>query len=185
LRASPAGRVLTVGGGGIETACLLNVADLGLEAPGAFGPMSNQLHMATMMTLFLERLASMPTNKNIIFMHTTPGIVRTGNVYRGWKEGAWGPYVMDIVLRLFAYSLEEAAERHLYLVTSGAFGDGKEKTAKGEVGGGLFLVNRKGDAVRNERELGKLRKVAGEKVWEKVKQVVEPYVEEREFGLQE
>jgi hypothetical protein len=139
--------------------------------------------MGILNTLTLERLAEDPENHSIVFMHSHPGIVRTGNVYRGWKEGSWGPWLMDPFLMLLAFSFEESAQRYLYQVTSGAFG-GKEqegagivgKTTRGEERGGLFLVSRKCDTVMNEKELKKLREMAGETVWEKVQEILAPYV---------
>jgi hypothetical protein len=169
--------------GGLETACLLNIEDLALEKSGAFGAMATQLHMCNMGTLTLERLAEMPENQGIVFVHSHPGIVRTGNVYRGWKEGAWGPWLMDPVLMLFAFSWEESAARHLYLVTSGTLGGlGPElqgslgQTTRGEERGGLFLVNRHCDTVRNEKELSKLRTTAGDAVWMKVQEIISPHI---------
>jgi hypothetical protein len=50
------------------------------------------------------------------------------------------------------------------------------RTTKGEEKGGLFLVSRKCDAVMNEKEMEKLRIKAQDAVWEKVHEIIGPYV---------
>jgi hypothetical protein len=57
------------------------------------------------------------------------------------------------------------------------------RTTRGEVGGGLFLVNYKRDAVRNEKEMTKLRSRAREAVWTKVHEVISHYVQIRDPTL--
>ncbi|KAF2875856.1 hypothetical protein BDV95DRAFT_562768 [Massariosphaeria phaeospora] len=187
LRASETARVVSVHSGGFEYANALNVNDLNLEQPGAFGPMITQLHMGIMGTLTLERLAEAEENQSVVFIHSHPGIVRTGNLFRGWGEGWWGPWFaaifMDPILMLLAFSLKESAERYLYQVTSGAIG-GKGptlpgivgRTTRGEPSGGLFLVSKKCDTVKNEKQLAKLRVTAQDAVWAKVRQIITPYV---------
>jgi NAD(P)-dependent dehydrogenase (short-subunit alcohol dehydrogenase family) len=188
LRASGRARVISVLGGGFERASLFNVDDLNLEKPGAFGAMATQGHMMIMNTLFLERLAEDAENHAIVFMHSHPGIVRTGNLFRGWAEGGWGIWMasvfMDPMLRLLAFSGEESAERYLYQVTSAIYGGkGVEvkgfapgRTTKGKERGGLFLVSRYCDTVMNEKEMAKLRVTAQEKVWEKTHEIIGPTV---------
>lgn len=185
LRASTYPRVISVHSGGLERAYFLDTTDLNLERPGAFSATRTQTHMGMMNTLVLERLAELPENGNVVFIHSHPGIVRTGNLYRGFVEGSWGMWmagcVMDPVMRLLAFSDEESAERHLYIVTSGAFGGNgpllgvKGRTARGGEQGGLFSVNWKCDAVSNEKSMAKLREKAGEMVWEKVQVIIGPY----------
>ncbi|KAH3911698.1 hypothetical protein HBH56_127370 [Parastagonospora nodorum] len=187
LRASPAARVVSVLAGGMETARFLDVGDLTLEKQAAWFVARTQLHVGMMNTLTLEKLAEEPENAEIVFIHSHPGIVRTGNLFRGWDEGSWGPWLsaifFDPILRLVAISFEESAERYLYQVTSEAFG-GKGpkgggvvgKTTRGKESGGLFLVNRKCDAVANEKEMVKLRAKAGDVVWDTVQGIVRPYI---------
>ncbi|EAT87083.2 hypothetical protein SNOG_06019 [Parastagonospora nodorum SN15] len=186
LRASPAARVVSVLAGGMETARFLDVGDLTLEKQAAWFVARTQLHVGMMNTLTLEKLAEEPENAEIVFIHSHPGIVRTGNLFRGWDEGSWGPWLsaifFDPILRLVAISFEESAERYLYQVTSEAFGGKgpKEcvvgKTTRGKESGGLFLVNRKCDAVANEKEMVKLRAKAGDVVWDTVQGIVRPYI---------
>jgi hypothetical protein len=142
--------------------------------------------MGIMGTLTLERLAEMPENGGVVFMHTQAR-VRTGNLYRGLKEGSWGYWLgaglLDPIVWLLSYSEGEAAERYLYQVTSAAFG-GKGvvlervvgKTTRGEDKGGLFLVHTTCDTVMNEKGLKKLRVNAQEKIWAKMQEIVGPFV---------
>lgn len=171
----------------METARFLDVDDLTLNKPGAWFVAGTQFHMGMMNTLVLEKLAEELENAGIVFIHSHPGIVRTGNLFRGWSEGSWGPWLsaifFDPILSLVAISFEESAERYLYQATSGAFGgkgpkeDGVEgKTTRGKDSGGLFLVNMKCNSVANEKEMVKLRAKAGGAVWETVQSIVRPYV---------
>jgi len=187
LRASGNARVISVLSGGIESEHGLDINDLNLEQPGAFGAVATQRHMGIMGTLTLERLAETKENQSIVFIHSYPGIVRTGNLFRGWKEGSWGPWMaaifLDPILMLLAYSFKESAERHLYQVMSGTFGGRGPtlpgiigRTTRGEHTGGLFLVNPKCDTVMNEKELANLRVTAREAVWAKTHQIIGPYI---------
>ncbi|CAG5179230.1 uncharacterized protein ALTATR162_LOCUS9098 [Alternaria atra] len=189
LRSSDHARVMSVRSGGMEGDFFFNADDLLLEAPGAFGAMASVRHMGNMNTLALERIAEMPENKNIVFMHCHPGSVRTGNLFRGFQEGSWGSWLaavfMDPVIWLMAYTEEEAAERYLYQITSAAFG-GKGvplgadvvegKNTKGERDGSLFLVHHTCETTLNEKKLKKLRVSAQDKVWVKTQEIIGPYV---------
>ncbi|CAO2649322.1 Nn.00g067070.m01.CDS01 [Neocucurbitaria sp. VM-36] len=187
LRASGRARVISVLFGGMESEKRLDINDLNLEQPGAFGGIATQIHMGIMGTLALERLAEERENQSIVFIHSHPGIVRTGNLFRGWEEGSWGPWLsavfFDPILMLFAFSFKESAERYLYQVTSGTFG-GKGptlpgivgRTTRGELTGGLFLVSKNCDTVMNEKELAKLRVTAREVVWTKAQDIIGPYI---------
>ncbi len=86
LRSSGRARVISVRAGGTESEWFFKPDDLLLEAPGTFGGMATMVHMVNMATLALERLAEMPENRNIVFIHAHPGIVRTGNLFRGCKQ---------------------------------------------------------------------------------------------------
>jgi NAD(P)-dependent dehydrogenase (short-subunit alcohol dehydrogenase family) len=188
LRTAPHARVISVLAGGMENARLLDVSDLNFEKPSAFRWFGvSQFHMSMMNTLALEKLADDPENSTITFIHSHPGLVRTGNLYRGWTQGSWGPWLcaitIDLVIRLFGISFEESAERYLYQVTSGAFGGAgpiqegvRGKSTRGREDGGLFLVSKKCDVVENQKEMGKLREKAGNVVWDKVQEIVVPYV---------
>jgi hypothetical protein len=113
--------------------------------------------------------------------------VRTGNLFRGFKEGSWGPWVsavlIDPILWLATYTEMEAAERYLFQITSGAFG-GKGpilegavgKTTRGKKKGGLFLVHHTCDTTVNEKRMERLRVSAQEKVWVKTQEIIGPCV---------
>ncbi|CAI9633271.1 hypothetical protein GT037_009670 [Alternaria burnsii] len=189
LRSSGRARVMSIRSGGMEGDYFFNADDLLLEAPGAFGAMASVRHMSNMNTLALERIAQMPENRNIVFMHCHPGGVRTGNLFRGFQEGSWGSWLaatfMDPVIWLMAYREEEAAERYLYQITSAAFG-GKGiplgagvvagKNTEGSREGSLFLVHHTCETTLNEEKLKKLRVSAQDKVWIKTQEIVGPYV---------
>jgi len=181
--------VISVRAGGMETDWFFKPDDLLLEAPGAFGGMTTMIHMINMATLSLERLAAMPENKNIVFIHAQPGSVRTGNLFRGFKEGSWGSWAawmfMDPVIRIMTYREEEAGERYVYQITSAAFG-GKGvplregvvegKNTVGQKDGGLFLIWHTCETTLNEKPLARLRASgAQDKVWAKTQEIVGPY----------
>jgi hypothetical protein len=90
LRASVNARVISVLSGGMERDRLLGVEDLNLERPGAFGGLATQCHMGIMGTLTMEQIAEEKENAGIVFIYSHSGIVRTGNLFRGWQEGLWG-----------------------------------------------------------------------------------------------
>jgi len=173
----------------METDWFFKPDDLLLEAPGAFGGMTTMIHMINMATLSLERLAAMPENKNIVFIHAAPGSVRTGNLFRGFKEGSWGSWAawmfMDPVIRLMTYREEEAGARYLYQITSAAFGgkgvplrEGIEegKNTVGQKDGGLFLIWHTCETTLNEKPLARLRASgAQDKVWAKTQEIVGPH----------
>jgi hypothetical protein len=188
LRASDRARVISVRAGGLESDWFFKPDDLLLEAPGAFGAMNTIIHMINMATLALERLAGMPENNGIVFIHAHPGTVRTGNLFRGFKEGSLGSWMawmfMDPILRIMTYREEEAGERYVYQITSAAFGrkgvplrqgvaEGKNTTGQRE--GGLFLVHHTCETTLNEKALRKLRVSAQDKVWDKAQEIVGPY----------
>ncbi|CAI6336326.1 unnamed protein product [Periconia digitata] len=187
LRASGMARVVTVRHAGGERANMLDVNDLNLEKPSRLFAIWMTFHVGIMNTLFLESLAEKKENENIVFIHSHPGAVRTGNVYRGWKGWSLGmyfaTYVMDPIMMLVQFSLKESAERYLYVVTSGTFGGRGPKiagvegrTTRGRADGGLFLSGKNCDTVTNEVEIAKLRGSAQDAVWIKTQEIIGPYV---------
>ncbi|KAL6702744.1 hypothetical protein ACN47E_000978 [Coniothyrium glycines] len=187
LRASGRARVISVQAAGMESTKFFLVDDLMLDTVSAAGRiLRTQLHLGVMQTLYLERLAEAKENSGVVFMHSHPGIVRTGNLYRGFDAGSWGSWLasitIDPVLMIVGYSFEESADKFAYQVVSGVFGRGVPRpdgstglTTRGRATGGLFLVDRNCDTVANEIELKKLRAVASQSVWEKVIEVISPY----------
>ncbi|RAL14076.1 NAD(P)-binding protein [Aspergillus homomorphus CBS 101889] len=95
----------------------LDLDDLSLEK--RYGLQACATHASTMTTLAMEHLARQ--HPETAFIHTFPGIVKTGLV------SGFGPLVKPFVLALMAlYSpwmvpLAESGERHLYAATSPRF----------------------------------------------------------------
>ncbi|KAK1991899.1 hypothetical protein LX36DRAFT_589520 [Colletotrichum falcatum] len=196
LRASPAGRVLTVLAGsmlrrGAGGGLLLD--DLNLEGPGAFGGVRTQTHMAVMNTLFLDRLSAEEEKSGggggggVTFVHNWPGAVDTGNAARHHAPSFWSPVPLTALLLrplflVIGSGEKEAGERHLFLATSGDFGGGEGKGAgarntRGEEGRrGLFLVDHKCEVADKSEIMEELRREAQGKVWEKTMEVLGPYL---------
>lgn len=191
LRTAPSPRVISVFAGGMEFSFPfpLNTSDLNLDRAGPWGFMLSQAHMGIMNTLTLDHISRLPGNENVTFIHSHPGFVRTGNVYRGFAPGSWGPWIasltLDPMMMLLGFSREESAERYLYQITSSDFGtvsgggiDGDRQVVRhgGERGmntmggrkGGLWLVGKNCDVVNHGEKLVTLRDENGEKVWENV-----------------
>ncbi|KAG9787255.1 hypothetical protein KCU88_g2036, partial [Aureobasidium melanogenum] len=73
LRRAPSARVVSVLGAGEEGA--LKLDDLGMTQPNTYGPLYAMGAAASMTTLFLEKLGSLPENKKVVFIHAFPGMV--------------------------------------------------------------------------------------------------------------
>jgi hypothetical protein len=136
--------------------------------------------MITMMNLFLERLSD--EHKEMVFVHSYPGFVDTGNLKRGWGVDSWKSFALDMALRpalwVKGIGIEESGERHLFLLTSGGFGgdvDKKMKNSKGGEGPGLFLVDESCEVQYREKVMEQLRGKALEVVGETMK-VLKPYM---------
>lgn len=184
LAKAEAPRVISVLGGGLERTTL-DIEDLNMEKPGNFSGIKAQPHFIAMNTLFMDKLAT--AHPEISFIHSWPGFVNTGNAGRsahpyslaGWLF--WG--IIGPIIWVTGMDHEECGQRYLFLATSRAFG-GKGVMWRGKVGvntrlgeeGGLFLTNYKCDATPNERNLGKLREVGQEAVWEKTQEVLKPFL---------
>ena len=182
LSRSPHPRVLTILGGHLMSP-ISDLSDLQLAKPGAFNGIWSQKNAIAMTNLFLERLADEQKESGVVFVHSHPGFVNTGNIRRGWGEDSWKSIAIDMVARpafwAMGTGLEESGERHLFLLTSGRFGgDGKDKAknSKGKQGPGLFLASAACDA----RDLGKSIEEQREKaqgvVWEETMKVFKPYL---------
>lgn len=187
LLGSARGRVVSVLGGGLERGGSVDVGDLDLKRN--FSGVRAQAQYLSMNTLGLEALAK--EHPDVTFLHTWPGWVDTGNVRRGLDRGTWSGWVLLCVLepliRVFAMDQEEAAQRHLFMCTSAAFGgrgvvwegEGKKKGVNswGEEGpDGVFLVNYKCECTPNQGVMPKLREKALERVWEHTQEVLRPYM---------
>lgn len=184
LHAAEAPRVISVLGGGLEMACI-DVDDLDLERPGNFSGFKAQPQYMAMNTMMWEKLAV--ENPDVTFIHSSPGLVSTGNVRRGRDPNsitAWLVWLLaEPLIRLLSMSEELSAQRNLFQCTSAAFGGrgvpwtGKKGVnSKEEQANGLFLVNYKCDCTPNARVLKQLRERAQEKIWDHTQQVLRPYV---------
>ncbi|KAH9906962.1 hypothetical protein F4778DRAFT_800897 [Xylariomycetidae sp. FL2044] len=136
LRSSPHPRVLSILKGTREKR--INEDDIGLEKQWTITGLVNHSTICTDMAF--DYLAADDLNKNVIFLHATPGFVNTGTprtTYPSKKDGIlWWAFlsVMQIVsgwmIRSFGYDLSESGERHAFLLTSDGFSAGSWQTNK-------------------------------------------------------
>ena len=176
-------RVISVLAGGLMGGTV-DVDDIDLKKPGNFSGLKAQQQYSNMNTLTLDKLADQ--NPSMTFMHSWPGWVNTGNVNRGIDPGSWWAWFVWLVLEplvgLLSFDLDESAQRHLFQCTSAAFG-GRGTPWKGKPGvnskdgqeDGLFLVGYKCDT-SNAKALPALRAKAQEKFWEHTQDVLRPYL---------
>lgn len=185
LRKAEAPRVVSVLAGGMERD-LLDVDDIDMKKPGAFGMMRAQGYACAMNTLTMERMAS--DNSDVTFVHSMPGWVATGNVWRGVDDrnsfiGWFVWLILAPLIGIFSFSDETSGQRHLFVVTSALFG-GRGVQWKGKAGmntlgkqeNGLFLSGMKSDATRNDKTIASLRKKAQEPVWKHTLEILAPYL---------
>ncbi|KAJ9652997.1 hypothetical protein H2198_007777 [Neophaeococcomyces mojaviensis] len=156
-REAEAPKVVSGLAGGLEQATI-DFDDLDLKKPGNFGSMKAQIQYTAMNTTTLEKLAN--ENPSIIFIHSWPGWVNTGNVRRGADlNSIMACFVwlnLEPLIGQFSFSDEESGQRHLFQSTSAAFG-GRGVPWRGKPGmnslekpaDGLFLVNYKCDRTPN------------------------------------
>ncbi|CAM0140893.1 hypothetical protein VKS41_008882 [Umbelopsis sp. WA50703] len=176
-------KVVSVLGGGLERANV-DLDDLDLKKPGNFGSLKAQMQYRAMNTTTMEKLAN--DNPNVTFIHSSPGLVNTGNVRRGDPNAiiAWFiRFILEPLIGLFAFSDEESGQRHLFQSTSAAFG-GRGVQWKGRPGinslekpaNGLFLINYKCDCTPNAKVMPLLRAKALGKIWDHTQEVLRPYL---------
>jgi len=94
-------------------------------------------HTATFTTLALRHLAK--ENPSVTFVHTFPGLVKTGVFTKGsgpWVKFFMGWVFLPVVCGLFAVGQEEAGERQFFNATA-EFEGGMRVEGKG----GLFTVD--------------------------------------------
>jgi hypothetical protein len=136
LRKSPLPRVLSILNGTKEKR--IDESDIGLEKN--WGIVSVVNHTTICQSLAFDYLAADDGNKNITFIHATPGFVNTGTprtTYPSKKDGLlWWAFVsvMQVVsgwiIRYFGFTLQESGERHAFHLTSGDFMPGSWRTNK-------------------------------------------------------
>ncbi|KAH7137308.1 hypothetical protein B0J13DRAFT_559456 [Dactylonectria estremocensis] len=185
LQAAEAPRVVVVGAGGLE-ATSMDLDDIDMKKPGSFGAVKAQNQYKNMNTLGLDKLAD--ENPHVTFVHSWPGSVNTGNVWRGIDNRnsimAWFVWlILEPVIGLISSHDDVAGQRHLFQCTSAAFG-GRGIPWKGKAGvnsrneqkDGLFLVNYKCNCTPNARVMPVLREKARDIVWQHTLEVLGPYL---------
>ena len=145
-------RVISVLAGGLERA--LNEEDLGLDIPGNWSVWESSFHSATMGTLCLELLASQ--NPLLSVVHWNPGPVATRGLATAQKNGVNPPNIMEE---------DESGAIGAYLATNGRYSvnpgavlpspEGLDAVAK--TGGGIFIVDPRGESIENETVLSEMR----------------------------
>lgn len=186
LQRSPNPRVLSVLAGSILSNRLIT-SDIHLREPSNFGGLSSQMQMSIMNTLFLDQLSTPPENEKISFIHNWPGAVETGNANRHHVPTWYSPYPITILFKpigwIIGFSDQEAADRHLFIATTGKFGgegplgDGKKaQGTTGREGNGLFILNHKCDVSYSEKALKQLREKGQQEVWEETMKVLGPFL---------
>lgn len=187
LQQADAPRVVSVLGAGRESASI-DLDDLDLKKPENFGGVRGQILYAVMNTTTLEKLAD--KHPEVTFIHSSPGIVNTGNVRRGLEGSsnslwAWAVWLLvDPLIQLFAITEEVSGQRYLFQSTSAALGGRglpwtgqRVMNSQGTQGdGGLFLVNYKCDGTKNAKVLTQLREKAQGRIWEHTQDVLGPYL---------
>ena len=178
-------RVVTVFAGTKEGPLLKD--DLGCADVSLLNIRNIRGHMCSMIDLILEEIAR--EAPGVSFIHDYPGFVDTGifdktegvlaKVLRGWGK------VTDVLVRSKKeryIPIEECGERHLFLATSARFepADGGEcgvpcderaRGSRGEVGGGVYVVDENLESAGTDVELllkGMRRDGMGELVWKHV-----------------
>jgi NAD(P)-dependent dehydrogenase (short-subunit alcohol dehydrogenase family) len=185
LENAEAPRVVGVLAGGQEWKSI-DLDDIDLKQPGNFSLMKAQMQYGNMNTIGLESLAG--DNPHVTFVHSWPGWVNTGNVWRGVDDPnsvmAWFVWlILEPLIGLFSFTNEESGQRHLFQCTSAAFG-GYGIPWKGKAGvnslnkpgNGLFLVNYKCDCTPNARVMSVLREKAQGRIWDHTLEVLGPYL---------
>ncbi|KAF5598561.1 short-chain dehydrogenase [Fusarium pseudocircinatum] len=180
-------RVVNVLAAGKESTDLF-LDDLTLKEPGRFDIANYAAHAATSVTLTLKRISEAPENKEIIFIHSHPGIVSTDLFMKSWagkfdQSKATAPPAGDFV----KLTPEEAGERCVYLVTSAEFGgDGvpvqngrhAAQTLAHGARGSLFSINDKFEIMEQDNLLADLEKMgAPQKIWDHTFEAIQSLTE--------
>ncbi|KAH6842326.1 hypothetical protein B0I37DRAFT_381682 [Chaetomium sp. MPI-CAGE-AT-0009] len=188
LGQAEAPRVVSVLAGGLSKATV-DVDDIDLKRPGNFGMVKAQTQYGTLNSLGLEKLAD--ENPHVVFIHSWPGWVNTGNLGRTFDSHSGivarvAQSILGWLISTFAMSDERSGQRNLFQATSAAFG-GRGTPWKGKPGvnsrneaaakQGLFHINYKCDCTPNARVMSVLRdSKARERIWEHTQEVLRPYL---------
>lgn len=152
--------------------------DLSLKEAGHFDVPTYARHVATMVTLTMERFAKQPENKDIVFVHAYPGSVATNLLRKSWGDqkpsGPPSAGPQGGVSR--RWTVEEAGQKVLYLMTSAEYG-GKGVAVPGarssdsamnhQTGGTLFAVNDVMEILQQDKLLERLQdQGAPDAIWD-------------------
>lgn len=177
-------RVISILAAGYESADLF-LNDLTLKEPGHFSIPAYARHVATMVTISMKSFAEQPENQNIVFVHAHPGRVATELLKKSWGD-KWDPSAPPAAApsagNLNRFTLEEAGQKALYLMTSAEYGGtgveiSKERSAAStlthQTGGSLFSVNDKMEYLQQDSLLSALEAGgAVEAIWHHSKETL-------------
>lgn len=187
LRQAEAPRVVSVLAGGMHRG-VINYEDPDLRKPGSYGMFKGQMQLGTMNSLGLEKLAD--ENPDVVFIHSSPGWVNTGNLNRTFDaKSGWLAWFIETVLgwiiRTAAMSDEKSGQRNLFVATTAAFG-GRGVPWKGKLAAntrdepaaekGLFQAIWNGNSTPKASAMAKMRGTPREKIWEHTQEVLKPYL---------
>ncbi|KAF8857528.1 hypothetical protein BDZ45DRAFT_726701 [Acephala macrosclerotiorum] len=160
LRKSPRPRVLSVLSGGKEEK--LQEDDVGLEDPNNYSWNKAISHHATMTTLTFEYLAK--NEKGITFMHTFPGLVRTGLFSQ-----VVAPESSGILARVLTAIMSTFGSIFLWLAGASALDCGARQAfilTSDNYGPGAWRIDQNSELVTTPGVLGRYREQGWpEKVW--------------------
>ena len=181
LSAPPTSRIVSVLAGGKEGK--LNESDL--ELAHSFSVQAAAVHTATMNTLALAEIAA--THPSISCLHIFPGLVMTKAIGDSFTEGwalplrlLWA-YVVLPIAKLFAVTLSESGQRHLFHATSARYkptakpgagvalqqGSTVAKGEDGKEGTGCYILNYDGEPTGDQKLFDEYRKKdMGKKIWQ-------------------
>ena len=170
-------RIVNLGGAGIETS-KLHLDDTDFQNPENWSIGNIAAQVATAMSLTLSRLAE--ENPNVVFIFNNPGRVVTNIYNQGYGEKWFMKAfvsVMKPAMKIVALSEADAGERCLYLLTSPRFGKGEILTMIKTASGALFSINYKLEGRQWESIMTEVqRKDAGTKFWNRMQEVLRPYL---------
>ena len=188
LSAPATSRIVSIHGAGKEG----KMDETDLELARSFSMQSAAVHTSTMNTLALAEIAD--THPSISCVHVFPGIVVTKAftvMAEDWSFPMRKLFTGGVlpVTKLFANSLPESGQRHLFHATSARYPPAGVKespgagvalqkgmeVAKGEdgkQGSGCYLLNFQGETIGDQKLLDEYRKRdMGKKIWQHTQEV--------------
>ncbi|KAL3475577.1 NAD(P)-binding protein [Aspergillus californicus] len=174
-------RVISIYGGGFEYP--INTTDLDLKHN--FSLLNAYKHSITMTSLSMDYLSE--KHPSVGFIHAYPGLVGT-NIYNNSFPAPISTFY-NLAMWPFTGDVGESGERHLFHLSSGRYparntaggvqveGVDVARGIRGDIGGGAYLVNWKGDVRASGKVLEKYREEGvGEMVWRHTEGLLEEAV---------